>query len=188
LGEGADATLYSYVWNSPTNLIDPLGLWGGGSYASASASGGVVTGMGATGAVGAGVFYNPQTGQTSSGAFASGGAFVGNPLVSASSSNSASNPKGPPCQSAQSPWALGAYAGAGRGAFCTNANNISDLSGPFNQYNFDAGPISLSFQYGYNSNGDFIGVFSFGAGPGAGISASAYSTTTATTAPGPYNH
>jgi RHS repeat-associated protein len=29
LGEGADATLYSYVWNDPSNLVDPLGLAGG---------------------------------------------------------------------------------------------------------------------------------------------------------------
>jgi hypothetical protein len=30
LGEGSDATLYSYVWNNPVDLIDPLGLAGGG--------------------------------------------------------------------------------------------------------------------------------------------------------------
>jgi RHS repeat-associated protein len=29
MGEGSDATLYSYVWNSSINLIDPLGLAGG---------------------------------------------------------------------------------------------------------------------------------------------------------------
>lgn len=29
LGEGADATLYSYVWNNPACLVDPLGLAGG---------------------------------------------------------------------------------------------------------------------------------------------------------------
>ena len=31
LGEGADATLYSYVWNDPIDLVDPLGLAGGAS-------------------------------------------------------------------------------------------------------------------------------------------------------------
>jgi RHS repeat-associated protein len=29
LGEGSDSTLYSYVWNNPSNLVDPFGLAGG---------------------------------------------------------------------------------------------------------------------------------------------------------------
>ncbi len=45
-GEGSDATLYSYVWNRPTDWVDPLGLAGGGRGSGGGGAGDMSTVVG----------------------------------------------------------------------------------------------------------------------------------------------
>jgi hypothetical protein len=83
---------------------------------------------------------------------------------------------------------LGGYAGAGAGVFLTNAENVSDLSGPFSNFAFSAafGPIGGWFQlsWGKNSKGESIfvttynGPFDIPTSLGIGASLSMYPTNT----------
>jgi RHS repeat-associated protein len=181
IGEGSDATLYSYVDNNPMDLRDPLGLWGviGGGTASADA-GAYAAGAGSTGSAGVGGFYNSETGGFSTGAFASGGAFAnwGSHGVSAPSSPNNNN------------WSAGAFGGGGAMVGITNANCVQDLSGPFKTYSFNIGwglkALGIQFSIGQNSAGKTIwslaysGPLGFPSGGGYGAAASEYNTNTVT--------
>jgi hypothetical protein len=106
-----------------------------------------------------------MAGAASAGAFASGGAFAQVVRQDVRIPNYPSQPIG----------AVGAFAGAG--AFFTNANSASDLSGPFDTYSFnlEVGPVQFSVQFGC-SNG--VGILSASVGPSIEINASRYPTTT----------
>ncbi len=62
LGEGTDATRYSYCWNDPINGVDPLGLW---EIATYNRSTGAFTSMNA--GTGSTVSFSGQGGQIFSG-------------------------------------------------------------------------------------------------------------------------
>ena len=51
---GGDLDLYAYVWDNPTNLVDPSGRWGFGGVVGGSAGAGLGVGAVATGSAGAG--------------------------------------------------------------------------------------------------------------------------------------
>lgn len=141
------------------------------------ASDSVPTGAGQTGAIGGG-FFSGGWDDFSAGAFRSWGGFAGGPGWGARYSRTCSG----------TTWALGGYAGAGAGVFLTNAENVSDLSGPFSNFAFSAafGPIGGWFQlsWGKNSKGESIfvttynGPFDIPTSLGIGASLSMYPTNT----------
>jgi hypothetical protein len=130
-----------------------------------SADAGLVAGAGANVSVGGGFFIDNSNYDVSPGLYAAGGGFAGGPKHSVSF----------PC-SDQPPWAFGASAGIGRGAFLTNANNVTELRGPFDQYNLNLPFVSISLGISGST-----WIVSGSIGPSGGISVSGYSTTTVTT-------
>ncbi len=162
--KGGDSNLYRYVWNQPSALVDPYGLWGLGVVASGSSEGGVgAAGAGGTVSAGSGIFGGGSQG-LNSGGFTSAGGFAGGPGYGVGA---------PAVQSGGTSMATGAYSGVGTGGFITNATNVGQPAGPFNTY-FVNTP-AISFQFG-ESNGTWI--FSVTAGPGLGASGGAYPTET----------
>jgi RHS repeat-associated protein len=157
---------YAYVSNKPIGWIDPWGLWGFGGIVSGSAEGGVVVaGGGGTASAGGGFFWGgPQGGNA--GGFASTGGFLGGPGYGPSyPSGNSGNVAG------------GAFAGAGGGAFITNAKCAGQLKGPFNTFSFNLGVgPQISIQVGTSPDGTWIG--SLTVGPGWGVSGSGYQTNT----------
>jgi RHS repeat-associated protein len=186
LGESFSPNLYGYVDNNPVVEFDPLGLnpgdllpSGAGLQITATVDVGIPTGegmvmAGATGSLGLGSFYNSDTGQRSSGSFNSAGTFQNIPGVPPS--NYPSSGGYPNCP--QTPFALGAHAGFGPGVFITNAGNVNDLTGPFNQYNLNLFLINISLGLSQDSHG--ITTYIVGVSlPNAGLAISGYPTTTA---------
>ncbi len=178
---GEDPNLYGYVFADPVNLVDPPGLWGFGVAASGSAEVGIAAvGAGATGSLGGGVFFGGGRG-VSAGGFASGGAFAGGPGYGAAAPRCPSNINS----------VLGAFGGAGLNVLATNANEVSDLGGPFKTFSLNLGKglrvLSLQYSVGKNSAGQTIRVLSYGgplgfpSGAGIGASVSGYNTSTVTT-------
>jgi len=164
---GGDANLYGYVWENPTNWIDPNGLWGTGPIVSAGGDAGTgVLGGGGSASAGAGVFGGGSQG-INVGGFASAGGFVGGPGLPGPS-----YPKGN-CHGAG-----GVFGGAGGGWFFTNATSANGLSGPFQNVNLNIGegPIQVSIQIGWSGD-TWIGSITIG--PGAGVSVSTFQTNTA---------
>jgi hypothetical protein len=133
--------------------------------AGASAEAGSMAGLGATASVVAGLFYDGAR-SIRPGAFASAGAFAGGGSHVAKSSNSA-DPVG----------VIGAFAGAGIGAFVTNAASAKQLDGIAQTYsvNLGVGPLKLSVQMGA-ADGTYVGAVSVG--PGIGLDAGRYPTNT----------
>lgn len=145
---------------------------GGGLSVGGNAEAGIpwVAGASAAGSAGAGMFYNPGSG-FSGGGFAGGGA---------TAYGLGSNVGTPTQQS--SPGVLGASAGGGLSGFLTNAQSVSQLSGPFTVYSFNLGfgPAQFSAQLAIGGN---IWEASLSAGPmGAtfGLSGSRITTNTVT--------
>lgn len=174
IGLAGGPNTYLYALGRPTGVIDPTGLWGIGIAGGGSIEGGVVVvGAGATVAGGAGMFWGGSQG-FNLGAFGSAGAFAGGPGYGLQ------YPAYPQGKNAND--AGGAFAGAGAGAFLTNACSAGELRGPFDTYTFNVGvgPIQASIQIGV-SGGTWIGSLTFG--PGIGISGSTYPTNTWATGP-----
>ena len=163
IGYSGGINLYGYVKGRAAAAVDPDGRVGVGVIGTGSVGGGVVVGAGATGSVGGGVFIGPQGGSV--GGFVSGGAAAGGPGSS----------YGAPGNTGQTDFFTGGFLGIGRGGFLTNAGSVSQLGGPFHQWNLDLEAFSISFEY---SNG--IWVLNVAAGPGVGAAVTGYSTTTAT--------
>jgi RHS repeat-associated protein len=143
---GGDLDLYAYVWDNPTNLVDPSGRWGFGGVVGGSAGAGLGVGAVATGSAGAGVFGGkgggdcscPNSGQNSpvtTGGFASGGAFAG------VGPHGPRYPDPPGSRSSNSGYVLGYGASVGAGLFGTNAKSVCDLSGPFKTLTIGAGVL-----------------------------------------------
>ena len=168
IGYEGGINLYEYVVTNPVTKTDTEGRVGVGVIGTGSVGGGLVVGAGATGSAGGGVFIGPQGGSV--GGFVSGGAAAGGPGLS----------YGAPSGTGQTDAFGGAYIGAGAGLFLTNAGKVSQLSGPFWQWNLDLWFASGSFEY---SNG--VWLCSITAGPAAGAAGTAYSTATATTGAAP---
>jgi hypothetical protein len=101
------------------------------------------------------------------GGFASAGGFVGAPGL-----------PGPSYPKGNCNGALGAFAGAGGGWFLTNANSANELSGPFQNINFNIGegPFQVSIQIGWSGD---TWIASATYGPGAGVDVSSFQTNTA---------
>ena len=144
---------------------NPSGLWGIGGILSAGVEAGLgsILGAGANGSYGGGVFYDPTTGQSNNGQFASFGAIAQVPNNVFTIPTTSDRPVG----------TLGASASATYGMFVTNANSANELRGPFDTYSLNTSLFSIQFGI---SNGTWI--VSGGIGPSAGGSVSRYPTTT----------
>jgi RHS repeat-associated protein len=167
---GGDINLYRYVWNHPTSLRDPRGLWGAGVFGTAGAFGGVGenASAGATGTVGGVYLSDPSAplGFTSAG-YLSLGAFAGDHGVFGTPGS---------CSSVGGNRGAGVGAGVGAGFVVTNANSVNDFSGTF-----DNTTILLPFiaiDLGEGSNG--VKTLSVAAGPGWGLGIFHYTTNTYT--------
>ncbi len=161
-------TVYAYVGGNPVSYVDPLGLDGFGLIGGGTVEAGIGhLGGGATASGGGGAFWGGPNG-ANLGAFRSYGAYSGGPTKGSSWTYPQSNSKGT---------ALGAFAGAGGGAFVTNAKCAADLKGPATTTtaNIGFGPLQLTIQI---SRSGPIWMGSITAGPGAGGSISEYPTNT----------
>jgi len=184
VGLAGGTNFYAYANDDAVNEIDPAGLLGVGVTVGGSAEGGIIAaGAGATASAGGGLFFSGWNSPTV-GAFCTFGAFAGGPRYGPSYPGSPS----------KSNWALGAYGGGGLNVFVTNANSVTDLSGPFVTYSFNIGwglrLLSLQYSVGQNAAGQTIGVLQYGgplgfpSGGGFGVSFSKYNTNTWTTSGG----
>jgi RHS repeat-associated protein len=172
---GGDLNIFAYVWNSPTQFRDPMGLLGIGVTGGVSAgSGNGLIGVAGTASVGAGLFGGGDQG-LNFGSFSSVGAFAGGPLGSV----------GYPSPDPNVPnTVVGGFGGYGIGPYITNATSAADLKYTAGTASYDIGIpgtyLNFSLQYGYGTdpNGNYIWQLSFTAGPGVGIGRSTMSTET----------
>jgi RHS repeat-associated protein len=133
--DGGDLDFYRYVWNDPAGDVDPLGEWGVGVDVGGSVEvGAIAAGAGATGSLGAGVFFNGL--HPSAGAMASGGAFAGGPGWGKSA---------PKCPDKKN-FALGAFAGGGLNIFATNAKNFQISRAPLKPTRLTLAGVCVCFQ------------------------------------------
>jgi RHS repeat-associated protein len=156
---GGDINLYRYVWNSPIDLRDPKGLIGAGFSLNAGGYGGASPAA-VGGSVSVGGLYFPDA--SGNGGYVSYGGFAGSHGL---------------CGNYQNNQTGGLSAGAGPGVVFTNANSISDVSGPFNDTEYSI--FGLGFGFAYSpSNG--VWTLNISAGYGTGLGFSQYVTNTIT--------
>jgi RHS repeat-associated protein len=159
---GEDVNLYRYVGNSPTNFIDPYGLFGAGVTGGVSGAAGFV---GAQGSAGGGYFSEggPQ-------AFWSYGGTSSNGLKKFDPED----------------FATGLYLGGDLSVFVTNANSACDLKKTTNTASINIAipglrikgiPVVISAQLSYG-NGIYSANFPIGVGSGGFLEVSNYKTTT----------
>jgi hypothetical protein len=168
---GGDINLYRYVWNNPSSLRDPHGLWGGGASVGGSFFGGVPwggNGLSFSNSVGGVVFKNPSGGYTPVAFNSYGGAAGGTRPSSGMCGNNGNNDTG------------GFNFGIGPAVVLTNGNTASDLAGPFFNTAIALGPVTVDI--GFGNNGVIVGSVSFGFGFGLG---SANYTSNTVTSPAP---
>lgn len=166
IGERGGLNLYRYAENNPTNLLDPLGLFGIGLLVQGGADAGLAFPLsaGGQGFAGWGVFHDYDRDVNSAGALYGGGGFVG-PKCAVKSPNG------------YQPWSFGANGGVGVGPFLTNARNPRDLTGPFDGGSINTPWGTLSVSWGMASDGKLIIIGSLTVG-GHGASIDSYPTTT----------
>lgn len=157
---GGDVNLYAYVGNNPTNFRDPLGLFLFGLAGGVSGSAGLGSGAAGTANVLAGVSVSP--GCIGVGAAAGGGAFVGAPGSGVGLPGRTANPGGA---------VLGVAGSKGFGAFFSNANTFSDLSGPFTTTQVTLLVVNLEVATSGNT-------FIFSASTGVGLGLARFTTLT----------
>jgi hypothetical protein len=159
---GGDANLYAYVWASPTNLIDPFGLWGFGLTGGGTAVAGMspFIGAAATASGGYGLFGGGCKG-TNIGAFASGGVAFVKPADLSPDANIL----------------VGLFGGLGYGGFLTNATNAAELEdlGPTWSFDLGIGLVRISVQTSASSD-KWIASLTYG--PSRGLAMSRMATTT----------
>lgn len=157
--QGPDVSLYRYVWNSPTNFRDPTGLYGVGYSLNAGAFGGASPfAAGGSASVGGLYFVDPQN----NGGYLSYGGFAGSRGL---------------CGSYQNNQTGGLSAGVGPGVVFTNANSISEVSGPFNNTEYSIFGLGIGFAYSPTSG---VWTLNISAGFGWGFGFSQYVTNTVT--------
>jgi RHS repeat-associated protein len=166
---GGDGDMYRYVWGSPTNFRDPLGLWGAGLAAGLGAEAGA-PGVGSaytSASAGAGVFFNQNYND-----YTTGGGYV-------TESHGAN--WGQPC----SVFGL-SIAHFGISGFITNAPSARSLEGLSNSLNINT--LFGSVQISWSSDSINGTTWSVSAGPGAdlGTSVSSYATSTSTAVVDPH--
>ncbi len=156
---GLDQNLYRYVWNSVPNFRDPRGLIGVGATLNVGGFGGASPAA-AGGSVSVGGLFFPDP--SGNGSYLSYGGFAGSHGL---------------CRNYQNNQTGGLSAGAGPGFVFTNANSISEVSGPFNNTEYAVLGLGISFAYS-PSNG--IWTLNITAGYGTGLGFSQYGTNTIT--------
>lgn len=182
IGYQAGRNLYAYVGNDPLNFADPEGLFG--IYVSYGATGVLgsgntpaarvtvlesgdvylINGVVATAQAGAGVFFNgpsPSVG----GIYTRQLAITG--LTPSGETTVWSALPTPPSSSSG---VLGGSISLGRGLTFTNANDVSDLSGPSHVTQLDLGLISIQYSTGTTNSGNTVTSVSLGATLGFGLS------------------
>lgn len=142
---GGSPDLYTYAFNSPLSLRDPIGLWGAGVTMGYSFSGGLggSSGAGGTASVGGIYFGDPSNpvGFTSAG-FASQGGF-GGPAVGEWGNPATGNMVG------------GIGSGFGIGPIITNAKSKDDLAGPFVTDTLSIPGVTFELSRGSGASGLF---------------------------------
>ena len=181
IGESGGVNLYGYVGADPIDGVDPSGLWGGGVLTGGSVEAGLgLIGLGANISGGVGIFTESEPGgfvNASGGSFVSGGAFFGWGSGSRSLFKSPGRSQPKPLPKCNPPWAFGASAGFVLGEFVSNAENVSNLAGPFDTYSFSFSIEKASFTLQFGFSGDTC-LLSGTAGLGLGVSASGFTTNT----------
>ena len=154
--KGRDTNFYRYVWNRPSNLIDPRGLLGVGYSLGAGGFAGGGPGVGGSASIGGLFFGHIQD----SGEYLSVGGFAGSHGI---------------CKSYDNNQTGGLSASAGFGVVFTNANSISEVSGPFNNTSYTFIALQIDFAYSPDN-----GVWTLNVSPGFGLGFSKFVTNTYT--------
>jgi RHS repeat-associated protein len=167
MGIRSGINVFAYAAGNPQLLVDPTGLWGAGLGVGGTAEAGAHWfGAGATSSLGRGVF-GPNWGlPNSTDTFTTIGAFAGGPGWGKSLVK---------CPDKENS-VVGAFIGLSAFAFITNAQNSTDISGPFKTTSLDVADVfgvGVQYSTGSNAAGDNIFFLSFSFKPGAGVGAAA---------------
>jgi RHS repeat-associated protein len=161
----AGMNLYSYVGNSPQNYKDPFGLYGVGVVAGGTiAAGSGIGGAGVAGGLQFGMFSGNGSEPAIFGLLGNFGAFYKDPNMPNSPLDFAYPPNTEP-----NPFFVGLDLGGGVGPFITNADIPNDLTGPFQNYFFDAPWGEVVFEFGLNDSNQLIWALQWAKSPGYGV-------------------